>query len=152
MIRKIIKIDESKCNGCRLCVSACHEGAIGLMDGKAKLLREDYCDGLGNCLPVCPTGAISFEEREAAQFDEAAVKVNMENTQPETLACGCPGTHSKAIVRGSQGDHVREQSAPVETHLNQWPVQIKLVPAKAPYFKNANLLVAADCAAYAYGN
>jgi len=152
MIRKIIKIDESKCNGCRLCVSACHEGAIGLMDGKAKLLREDYCDGLGNCLPVCPTGAISFEEREAAQFDEAAVKSNMENTQPETLACGCPGTHSKIIARGGQGDLVREQPAPVETHLNQWPVQIKLVPANAPYFKNANLLVAADCAAYAYGN
>ena len=152
MIRKIIKIDESKCEGCGLCVSACHEGAIGLVDGKAKLLRDDYCDGLGNCLPVCPTEAISFEEREAAEFDEAVVKAKMENKQPETLACGCPGTHSKTFERGNGCESVQTQTAPTQTHLNQWPVQIKLIPVNAPYFNNANLLIAADCAAYAYGN
>jgi ferredoxin len=152
MIRKIIKIDESKCNGCGLCVSACHEGAIGLVEGKAKLLRDDYCDGLGNCLPVCPTGAISFEEREAAAFDKAAVKSSMENKPPEKTACGCPGVHSKTIRRDSAGMAASEHEAAAKTHLNQWPVQIKLIPPNAPYFNNANLLVAADCAAYAYGN
>jgi len=152
MIRKIIKIDENKCNGCGLCVSACHEGAIGLVDGVAKLLRDDYCDGLGNCLPVCPVGAIAFEEREAAEFDEVAVRANMENKQPETLACGCPGTHSRPILRENQCKDSHEQASSVESHLNQWPVQIKLVPPNAPYFKNANLLVAADCTAYAYSN
>jgi len=152
MVRRIIKIDENKCNGCGLCVSACHEGAIGLVDGKAKLLRDDYCDGLGNCLPVCPTEAISFEEREAAEFDEAAVKENMEKKQPDTLACGCPGTHSQTIQRDGQRQPVLEQSPSAETHLNQWPVQIKLVPPNAPYFNNAHLLIAADCTAYAYGN
>lgn len=123
MIRNIITIDEDKCVGCGLCVNACHEGAIGMVDGKAKLLRDDYCDGLGNCLPVCPTGAITFEEREAAEFNETAVKMNMERKQQE-------GT----------------------SHLNQWPVQIKLVPTNAPYFHNADLLVAADCTAFAYGD
>ena len=152
MVRKIIKIDEGKCDGCGLCVSACHEGAIGLVDGKAKLLRDDYCDGLGNCLPVCPTGAITFEEREAAEYDEAAAKSNTEDKRPETLACGCPGTHSKTIERESLCEPQNGKALSVETHLNQWPVQIKLVPYNAPYFKNANLLVAADCAAYAYGN
>ncbi len=151
MVRKIIKIDERKCNGCGLCVSACHEGAIGLVDGKAELLRDDYCDGLGNCLPVCPAEAISFEEREAADFDEAAAKANIGSRQPETLACGCPGTNAKALNReeakASQG-----YTAKAETHLNQWPVQIKLMPVNAPYFDNANLLISADCAAYAYGN
>ena len=152
MVRQIIKIDDNKCNGCGLCVSACNEGAIGLVDGKAKLLRDDYCDGLGNCLPVCPTAAIRFEEREAAEFDEAAVKANMEKKQPETLACGCPGTHSKNIEREHRSEPAQGQAASAETHLNQWPVQIKLVPPNAPYFNNANLLIAADCTAYAYGN
>jgi len=151
MIRRIIKIDESKCDGCGLCVLACHEGAIGIVDDKATLLRDDYCDGLGNCLPVCPTGAISFEEREAQEFDEAAVKANIENKQLQTVACGCPGMHSKFIARGDS--EMRQKCmANVETHLHQWPVQMKLVPPNAPYFSNANLLVAADCAAYAYGN
>ncbi|HEX3030042.1 MAG TPA: 4Fe-4S binding protein [Clostridia bacterium] len=152
MLRQIIKIDETKCNGCGLCVSACHEGAIGLVDGKAKLLRDDYCDGLGNCLPVCPTNAISFEEREADEYNEEAVKMNMENKQPEKLACGCPGTHSKTLERKVDYENIAESHTPVQTHLNQWPVQIKLVPPNAPYFNNANLLVAADCTAYAYGN
>lgn len=152
MLRKIIKIDEDKCIGCGLCVNACHEGAIGMVDGKAKLLRDDYCDGLGNCLPVCPTNAISFEEREAAAFDETAVKANMADKQPETLACGCPGTHSKSLKRDNCCETAIEKTSSVETHLNQWPVQIKLVPVNAPYFDNANLLVAADCTAFAYGN
>ncbi len=149
MIRQIIKIDKDKCNGCGLCVAACHEGAIGMVDGRARLLRDDYCDGLGNCLPVCPTGAITFEEREAAEYDESAVKANMK--QPESLPCGCPGTNAKEIHHKTAGTE-QTPSAKAETHLNQWPVQIQLVPVNAPYFENANLLVAADCAAYAYGN
>ncbi len=152
MIRKIIKINEDLCVGCGLCVNACHEGAIGMVDGKAKLLRDDYCDGLGNCLPVCPTKAITFEEREAEAFDEAAVKASMESSHPQKLACGCPGTHSKAFKRESGCDAPAKPAAAVETHLNQWPVQIKLVPPNASYFKNAHLLVAADCTAFAYGN
>lgn len=151
MVRQIIKIDQDTCNGCGLCVSACHEGAIGMVDGKARLLRDDYCDGLGNCLPVCPTGAITFEQREAAEFDEEAVKVNMEKSAP--LPCGCPGTRSQAIKREAPAD---VQPAPAAqaaaSQLNQWPVQIKLVPINAPYFEGANLLVSADCAAYAHGN
>lgn len=150
MIRQIIKIDKEKCNGCGLCVTACHEGAIGMVDGKAELLRDDYCDGLGNCLPVCPTGAITFENREAAEFNEEEVKKNM---AMENLPCGCPGTNAKAIKR--EVEVVEPQAvatATVNSQLNQWPVQIKLVPVNAPYFQNANLLVAADCAAYAYGN
>ena len=153
MIRKIIKIDEDACNGCGLCAAACHEGAIGMVDGKAKLLRDDYCDGLGNCLPVCPTGAISFEEREAAEYDEAAVLANMAKAaqkQPETLACGCPGTQSRSFQRETVQQAV--EAPAMESQLRQWPVQIKLVPVNAPYFNGANLLIAADCAAYAYGD
>ena len=148
MIRQIIKIDEEKCNGCGLCAEACHEGAIGMVGGKAKLLRDDYCDGLGNCLPVCPTGAISFEEREAAAFDEEAVKNAKKAAEP--LPCGCPGTQSRTIKRDEQPSVQGGFRAP--SRLSQWPVQIKLVPVKAPYFEGANLLVAADCTAYAYGN
>ncbi|MCL2671720.1 MAG: 4Fe-4S binding protein [Clostridiales bacterium] len=146
MRRQIIKIDREKCDGCGLCVSACHEGAIGMVDGKAELLRDDYCDGLGNCLPVCPTGAIAFEEREALAYDEAAVQANM--AQPETLPCGCPGTTARAIHR----DEPVTAAPAAVSQLRQWPVQIKLVPIRAPYFENARLLVAADCAAYAHGN
>ena len=134
MKRKIIKIDESKCNGCGLCAAACHEGAIGMVDGKAKLMREDYCDGLGDCLPACPTNAISFEEREAPAYNEKAVlaaKAAKQNAG-EVLPCGCPSAHSKSIKR--------------------WPVQIKLVPVNAPYFDGAKLLIAADCTAFAYGD
>lgn len=149
MIRQIIKIDESKCNGCGLCVSACHEGALGIVDGKAKLLRDDYCDGLGNCLPACPTGAISFEEREALPFDERAV---LQNAIKEDLPCGCPGTQSKAIKRDTAETYESPAKEGIRSQLNQWPVQIKLVPPNAPYFNNANLLIAADCTAYAYGD
>ena len=152
MLRQIIHIDREKCDGCGLCVSACHEGAIGMADGKAVLLRDDYCDGLGNCLPVCPTGAITFEEREALAFNEAEVKKNMEHA--EKLPCGCPGTESKAIRREPDAPQAATEE-PVRrnaSRLNQWPVQIKLVPVNAPYFNNAHLLVAADCAAYAHGN
>lgn len=153
MLRKIIKIDEEKCNGCGACASACHEGAIEIIDGKAKLTREDYCDGLGDCLPACPADAISFEEREASAYNEAAVlaaKKEKSAKSPETLPCGCPGTHSKTIIH----DHTHNagSAAPSPSMLSQWPVQIKLVPVNAPYFSGANLLVAADCTAYAYGN
>ena len=150
MIRKIIKIDEEKCNGCGACAAACHEGAIEMIDGKARLTREDYCDGLGDCLPACPTSAITFEEREAPAYDEAAVLAAKEKKASAPLPCGCPGTQSKAINRDSCD--CRTASAPVSSQLRQWPVQIKLVPVNAPYFDGANLLVAADCTAYAYGN
>lgn len=154
MIRKIIKIDEEKCNGCGICVSACHEGAIGMVNGKAKLMRDDYCDGLGDCLPGCPVNAISFEEREAAEYDEAAVKANMaakKAASAHPLPCGCPGTQSKTIERKIEKSEYCETKE-VESQLNQWPVQIKLVPINAPYFNRANLLIAADCTAYAYGD
>lgn len=157
MIRRVINIDKEKCNGCGICVDACHEGAIGLVDGKAQLMRDDYCDGLGDCLPTCPTGAISFVEREAAAYDEAAVKENMKKKQQEKTAdklpCGCPGTQSKMLKREPKAPApVQVQDYSTESQLQQWPVQIKLVPVNAPYFHGANLLVAADCTAYAYGD
>ena len=148
MIRRIITIDEEKCNGCGLCAKACHEGAIGMVNGKAKLMREDYCDGLGDCLPACPTGAITFEEREAPAYDEAAV-LRAKEAKKEKLPCGCPGSMAKAIVRE---DSCPTAAAPVQSQLRNWPVQIKLAPVNAPYFNGAHLLVAADCTAYAYAN
>jgi len=150
MIRKIIKIDEEKCNGCGACAVACHEGAIEMMDGKAKLTRENYCDGLGDCLPACPTNAITFEEREAPAYDEAAVLASKQQKEQGNLPCGCPGTQSKEIKRERLDCSIPSHS--VSSQLSQWPVQIKLVPTCAPYFENANLLIAADCTAYAYGN
>ena len=152
MLRKIIKIDEEKCNGCGACAAACHEGAIGMVDGKAKLLREDYCDGLGDCLPACPTGAITFEEREAPAYDEAAVLAAKAAKEQASgaLPCGCPGSMAKAITPTCEC--ASAPAAPVASQLRQWPVQIKLVPTNAPYFNGANLLVAADCTAYAYAN
>lgn len=150
MVRKIIKINEDKCNGCGACAAACHEGAIEMIDGKAKLTREDYCDGLGDCLPSCPTDAISFEEREAPAYDELAVKQARTKNEAKPLPCGCPGTQSKTLRRDST---VSASVGPtVSSRLMQWPCQIKLVPTNAPYFDGASLLIAADCTAYAYGN
>lgn len=152
MLRKIIRIDEDNCNGCGLCADACHEGAIAMVDGKAKLVRDDYCDGLGDCLPVCPTGAIRFEEREAAAYDEAAVKARQAAACGD-LPCGCPGTASKSLHRTSEPEIApAAPGAAPASRLMQWPVQIKLVPVNAPYFNNAHLLIAADCAAFAYGD
>jgi len=139
MIRRIITINEEKCNGCGLCAKACHEGAIGMVDGKAKLLREDYCDGLGDCLPACPMNAISFEEREAPAYNEAAV---LAAKNAKSAPKGCPGTACRTI----------ETAAQVPNRLRNFPVQIKLLPPNAPYFDGADLLIAADCTAYAYGN
>ena len=152
MIRKIIKIDEDKCNGCGACASACHEAAIAMVNGKAKLIKDDYCDGLGNCLPACPAGAIAFEEREAAAYDETAVKARQQAAKPAVQPpCGCPGTASKTLERNPvYSASVSGNST--ESQLMQWPVQIKLVPVNAPYFANANLLIAADCTAFAYGD
>ena len=156
MKRRIININQELCNGCGACAEACHEGAIAMVDGKAELIRDDYCDGLGDCLPACPTGAITFEEREAAAYDEEAVKAHMAKRaeKSDTLPCGCPGTHSREIRRQSEcaceGDSNTSKAVP--SRLSQWPVQIKLVPVSAPYFDGADLLVAADCTAYAYGN
>ncbi len=143
MIRKIIHIDAEKCNGCGACAKACHEGAIGMVNGKAVLLREDYCDGLGDCLPACPTGAISFETREAAAYDEAAVKA-----AKAAAPHACPGSRLATFARAARpagADNVPSQ-------LSQWPVQIKLAPVNAPWFSGADLLIAADCTAFAYGN
>lgn len=156
MIRKIIEIDEEKCTGCGLCVDACHEGAIELIDGKAKLIRDDYCDGLGDCLPTCPTGAIEIIEREAVAYDEEAVMLknkqvvqNIEESVNRPLPCGCPGSAVKTIERKRSNNHLQIL---MESELRQWPIQIKLVPTKAAWFDGAKLLVAADCTAYAYAN
>ena len=138
MIRRIITIDMKKCNGCGLCADACHEGAIGIVDGKAKLLREDYCDGLGDCLPACPMNAISFEEREAPAYNEAAV-LAAKKAKEAPLPCGCPGSACQNVQT-------------VSSCLSNFPVQIKLLPPNAPYFEDADLLIAADCTAYSYGN
>ncbi len=150
MIRKIIKIDQEKCNGCGACAAACHEGAIEMINGKATLTREDYCDGLGDCLPACPTNAITFEEREAPAYNEAAVLAAKQKKAAAKLPCGCPGTNSKTIKRETSAPSARAVS--VSSQLSQWPCQIKLVPVNAPYFDGANLLIAADCTAFAYGN
>ncbi len=141
MIRKIIEIDEEKCNGCGACAAACHEGAIGMVNGKAKLLRDDYCDGLGDCLPACPTGAITFVEREAAAYDEAAVQAKKQSKG------GCPGQQMRQFTPRDT-----EPAPRAASQLRQWPCQIKLAPVNAPYFSGAKLLIAADCTAYAYAN
>ena len=148
MLRKIIRIDREKCNGCGACAEACHENAIGMEDGKAVLLREDYCDGLGDCLPVCPTGAITFEEREAAPYDEQAVMKNRRDARGHS---GCPGHRTVKLNRSSgRPTDAIPGHTPWPSQLAQWPCQIKLVPVNAPYFDGARLLIAADCTAYAY--
>jgi len=157
MLRKVVKIDEEKCNGCGLCIGACHEGALKLVNGKAQLISDSYCDGLGACLPECPTGAISIIEREAAEFSEEAVKQHLARggsaAVPEQLPCGCPGIHAKMIERGVAEN--RREITEVKSYgsaLRQWPCQLRLVPVNAPYFEDAHLLVAADCTAYACAN
>lgn len=155
MIRQIIKINEDLCNGCGLCANACQEGAIAMVNGKARLIREDYCDGLGNCLPACPTGAITFEEREAPAYDEAAVK--RAQAAAQVPFSGCPGSMARtlrkpSVVQQASSTVADVSCAPVESELTQWPVQIKLVPVRAPWLDNASLLIAADCTAFAYGD
>ena len=151
MIRKIIKINEEQCNGCGACASACHEGAIEMINGKATLTREDYCDGLGDCLPACPTNAISFEEREAPAYNEQAVLIAKQKKGTTSLPCGCPSTQEKTL-RQEELTCTTINAMSISSQLRQWPVQIKLVSPNASYFNNANLLIAADCTAYAYGN
>ena len=145
MIRKIIRIDEEKCNGCGACASACHEGAIEMIDGKARLTKENYCDGLGDCLPACPMNAISFEMREAPAYDEQAVLQAKKQTKKTG---GCPGLQAKLLIKDPAPSAPRMSRTP--GRLMQWPCQIKLVPPRAPYFSGADLLIAADCTAYAY--
>jgi len=154
MKRKIVKIDESKCNGCGLCITSCHEGALQLVNGKAKLVSDACCDGLGACLPECPVGAITIEEREAEPFNEDLVKSRMAEThQPSNLPCGCHGSHARTLVKKeSAADAHPAASVSNVSQLRQWPCQIQLVPVNAPYFDNAHLLIAADCTAYAYAN
>ena len=159
MVRRIIKIDQEKCNGCGLCAAACHEGAIGMVEGKAKLLRDDYCDGLGDCLPACPTGAITFEEREAAAYDHEAVQQHMAARAQQAPAQvhprqgGCPGSMARRLnVQPAPAAQAPAAAAAPISQLSQWPVQIKLAPVNAPYFDGAHLLIAADCTAYAYAD
>ena len=164
MKRNIINIDENKCNGCGLCINACHEGAIELLNGKAKLISDEYCDGLGDCLPECPVDAIEIIERDAKGYDVEAVLMKKEQSDTKedkksNLPCGCPGTMEKSIKRDDNFNVVQEKAI-VNTNaeesgdsmLNQWPVQLKLVNSKAGFLKGADILIAADCTAYAYGN
>ena len=159
MIRKIIRIDKEKCNGCGACADACHEGAIDIINGKAELVREHFCDGLGDCLPECPTGAISFEEREAPAYDEEAVKEAQKKVfaknQAMSTHTGCPGSRAQSFAQQAPAHTCpssasRDLDAVGSSALSQWPIQIKLVPVNAPYFNDANLLIAADCTAYSY--
>ena len=151
MVRRIIEIDHEKCNGCGACASACHEGAIGMENGKAVLLRDDYCDGLGDCLPTCPTGAIRFVEREAADYDEAAVLAKkaaaLKGTAP-VLRTGCPGSMAQSMRHEEDGAPAAPAAGGVVSRLGQWPIQIKLLPVQAPFYQGAKLLIAADCTAF----
>jgi ferredoxin len=148
--RQVIKIDEEKCDGCGLCAEACHEGAIQIIDGKAKLVSDSYCDGLGDCIGECPRGAISFETREAAFYDEEAVKRNQAARQEDSLPCGCPGTASRSLAREENATPCKDSAAPPaseQSTLSNWPIQLKLVPVNAPWLQGADVLLAADCSA-----
>lgn len=155
ILRDIIKIDEDKCDGCGLCVPACKEGAIQIIDGKAKLVSEIYCDGLGACLGECPQGAITIQKREAEEFDEQATQKHLENkgkaahSSPDPLPCGCPGTMARTIKKEK---HPETKTADQQSELSQWPIQLSLIPVQAPYLKNADLVLLADCTAVAYAN
>ena len=151
MLRKIIRIEEEKCSGCGACAAACHEGAIAMVDGKARLMREDYCDGLGDCLPACPAGAISFEEREAAAYDAAAVEAAAKQKQAAAFS-GCPGSRQRIIRRDEESASPAASAKAAASELRQWPVQIKLVAENAACFDGCDLLIAADCTAYAFGS
>lgn len=156
MIRKIVEINEDKCNGCGLCAKACHEGAIKMINGKAKLISDEYCDGLGDCLPACPMDAIDIVEREAMEYNEELVKAKMEQAKKSQnpLPCGCPGTAERKIERkpaeARKAEKVEDESSEAVSELRQWPVQLKLVNTKASFWDNADVLIAADCTAYAY--
>ena len=159
MIRTVIHIDEDKCTGCGLCANACHEGAIGIVDGKAKLLRDDFCDGMGDCLPSCPTGAITFVEREALPYDEAAVvaaqtakahAVHTGQSGSGDLGGGCPGSRAQMLHTPEKTQSSPEAEA--QSQLAQWPCQIKLMPLQSPYYQGADLLIAADCTAFSYAS
>ena len=159
MKRNIISIDQDKCNGCGLCISACHEGAIELVNGTAKLVSDEYCDGLGDCLPQCPKDAIKIVERDAANYDVKAVEIKKDQiNKKENLPCGCPGTMEKSINRNTKTNTNINQASNkingevVNSQLNQWPVQLKLVNSSAGFLKGADILIAADCTAYSYGN
>ena len=162
MVRQIIQIDEEKCNGCGICADACHEGAIAIIDGKAKLTRDDYCDGFGDCLPGCPTGAITFIEKDTLEYNEEAVMENKKRKEEEAAKkaaekpafSGCPGSRMASFSREEPDISSAEPvpGSPPSSQLRQWPCQIKLVPVSAPYFDGAKLLIAADCTAYAYAN
>ena len=153
MIRKIIRIDEEKCNGCGACAQACHEGAIDMVNGKAKLVRESFCDGFGDCLPSCPTGAITFEEREAPAYDEAAVHAAKQQKAPHPHhQGGCPGSRMMQLSRENPTPDQPAPLVPPASELRQWPVQIKLLPTQTAFYDGAKLLIAADCTAYAYAN
>lgn len=151
MIRKIVSIDENKCDGCGLCATACHEGAIEIIDNKAKLISDEYCDGLGDCLPNCPKGAISIIERESKDYDEEAVKKKA-NKSTHEHSCSCPGSSAKIIKKIPYEKKKEVPFIKVSSELSTWPVQLKLVNPGASYFEGAHLLIAADCTAYAYGN
>ncbi|WP_301860360.1 ATP-binding protein [uncultured Megasphaera sp.] len=152
MIRRIIHIDTDACNGCGACAAACHEGAIAIVEGKARLMRDDYCDGLGDCLPHCPTDAISFIEKDTVAYDEEAVKANMKAQGREYKKPVCPGSQARTVTPSAPTQSASSCPKKGPSQLRQWPVQIKLVPVKTEYFDGAHLLIAADCTAYAYAS
>ncbi|NFO97685.1 4Fe-4S dicluster domain-containing protein [Clostridium botulinum] len=160
MKRKIVFIDKDKCNGCGICVKACHEGAIDIIEGKAKLVSDEYCDGLGDCLPACPVDAIKIIEREAEKYNEEAVKERIKKIEKQikvnNMPCGCPGTMERKIDRKSvkvtKAKNMKKEQGTSISELLQWPIQLKLINPNSKFLEDAELLIAADCTAYAYAN